>query len=101
MALPTESLDDLHPCGPWFMFMGESCADFGFFYVGNSSSSLAISNSNLAIADDSCGTEKPESKSNENDSPAVQTSKPSEPYFIVPPGFRPNTFFVGMEKYVL
>lgn len=24
--------------------------------------------------------------------------KPLEPYFIVPPGFRPNTFFVGMEK---
>ena len=25
-------------------------------------------------------------------------TRPSEPYFIVPPGFRPNTFFVGMEK---
>ena len=25
-------------------------------------------------------------------------AKPSEPYFIVPPGFRANTFFVGMEK---
>ena len=24
--------------------------------------------------------------------------KPTEPFFIVPPGFRPNTFFVGMEK---
>ena len=24
--------------------------------------------------------------------------KPSEPYFIVPPGFRANAFFVGMEK---
>lgn len=24
--------------------------------------------------------------------------KPTEPYFIVPPGFRPNTFFVGLEK---
>ncbi|KAL8995566.1 MAG: hypothetical protein Q9188_006778 [Gyalolechia gomerana] len=28
----------------------------------------------------------------------AQSSKPSEPYFIVPPGFRPNTFFVGMDK---
>lgn len=26
------------------------------------------------------------------------TTKPSEPYFIVPPGFRPNSFFVGMDK---
>ena len=25
-------------------------------------------------------------------------SKPAEPYFFVPPGFRPNTFFVGMDK---
>lgn len=30
----------------------------------------------------------------------IRRSKPSEPYFIVPPGFRPNTFFVGFEKYV-
>ncbi|KAL9611006.1 MAG: hypothetical protein Q9167_004320 [Letrouitia subvulpina] len=28
----------------------------------------------------------------------IQRSKPSEPYFIVPPGFRPNTFFVGFER---
>ena len=26
------------------------------------------------------------------------SSKSSEPYFVVPPGLRPNTFFVGMEK---
>ncbi|KAI4124450.1 MAG: hypothetical protein LQ347_005732 [Umbilicaria vellea] len=26
------------------------------------------------------------------------SSKLAEPYFIVPPGFRPNTFFVGMEN---
>lgn len=25
-------------------------------------------------------------------------TKPTEPYFIVPPGFRANTYFVGMEK---
>ena len=25
-------------------------------------------------------------------------AKPPEPFFIVPPGFRPNSFFVGMEK---
>ena len=25
-------------------------------------------------------------------------SKPAEPYFIVPPGFHSNTFFVGMDK---
>ncbi|MCJ1303934.1 hypothetical protein MMC08_006745, partial [Hypocenomyce scalaris] len=25
-------------------------------------------------------------------------SKLAEPYFIVPPGFRPNTFFVGMDR---
>ena len=25
-------------------------------------------------------------------------SKPAEPYFIVPPGFHNNTFFVGMDK---
>lgn len=25
-------------------------------------------------------------------------AKPTEPFFIVPPGFRANTFFVGMEK---
>ena len=26
------------------------------------------------------------------------TTKPSEPYYMVPPGFRPNSFFVGMDK---
>ncbi|KAL8896315.1 MAG: hypothetical protein Q9192_003160 [Flavoplaca navasiana] len=68
------------------------------FYVGNSSSSLAVSNPNLAIGNGSRATEKSELQSNENESPAVKPSKPSEPYFIVPPGFRPNTFFVGMDK---
>lgn len=28
----------------------------------------------------------------------VPPFKPAEPYFIVPPGFRANTYFVGMEK---
>ncbi|KAL8785752.1 MAG: hypothetical protein Q9195_008518 [Heterodermia aff. obscurata] len=28
----------------------------------------------------------------------IELAKPNEPFFIVPPGFRPNTFFVGMEK---
>ncbi len=40
---------------------------------------------------------QPESKDNATNTPA-SPSKPTEPYFIVPPGFRPNTFFVGMEK---
>ena len=71
------------------------------FYVGNSSSSLAVSNPNLAIGSGSLGTEKTKPDNNENDSAAVRPSKPTEPYFIVPPGFRPNTFFVGMEKYVV
>lgn len=26
------------------------------------------------------------------------SNKPLDPYFIVPPGFRPNTFFIGFEK---
>ncbi len=72
-----------------------------FLYVGNSSNSLAFSNSGLAIGDVNLGTEKSKLNANASDTPVVQTSKPSEPYFIVPPGFRPNTFFVGMEKYVL
>ncbi|KAI4272674.1 MAG: hypothetical protein LQ337_005132 [Flavoplaca oasis] len=86
MALPIESLNYPHL---YSNVIPDLC---------NSSSSLAISNSNLAFGNDSRGTEKSESKGHENDSPAVQPSKPSEPYFIVPPGFRPNTFFVGMEK---
>lgn len=69
------------------------------FYVGNSSSSLAVSNSSLAIGNVNLGTEKSDANTNASNSSAVQTSIPSEPYFIVPPGFRPNTFFVGMEKY--
>ena len=28
----------------------------------------------------------------------AESPKPSDAYFIVPPGFRPNSFFVGMEK---
>lgn len=40
---------------------------------------------------------QPESKDNATNIPASPT-QPIEPYFIVPPGFRPNTFFVGMEK---
>ncbi|KAL9040925.1 MAG: hypothetical protein Q9180_001608 [Flavoplaca navasiana] len=73
-------------------------AEAAELYSGNSSSSLAVSNPNLGIGNGSRATEKSELQNNENESPAVQPSKPSEPYFIVPPGFRPNTFFVGMEK---
>lgn len=68
------------------------------FYVGNSSSSLAVSNSSLAIGNVNLGTEKSNANTSAENNSAVQTSTPSEPYFIVPPGFRPNTFFVGMEK---
>ena len=42
-------------------------------------------------------TSQPVSKDNATSTPA-SPAKPTEPYFIVPPGFRPNTFFVGMEK---
>ncbi|KAL8844442.1 MAG: hypothetical protein Q9176_001352 [Flavoplaca citrina] len=73
-------------------------AEAAELYSGNSSSSLAVSNPNLAFGNGSLGTEKAKPDSNENDSAAVRPSKPTEPYFIVPPGFRPNTFFVGMEK---
>ena len=47
---------------------------------------------------------KPEMKDDATNTPELATStpelptKPSEPYFIVPPGFRANTFFVGMER---
>lgn len=57
-------------------------------YVGNSTinnSSRAPSRSNLKETADSI--ELP--------------PKPAEPYFIVPPGFRANTYFVGMEKELL
>ncbi|CAF9927161.1 hypothetical protein IMSHALPRED_007139 [Imshaugia aleurites] len=40
---------------------------------------------------------EPESTDHATNTPASPT-RPTEPYFIVPPGFRPNTFFVGMEK---
>ncbi|KAL8670680.1 MAG: hypothetical protein Q9168_004801, partial [Polycauliona sp. 1 TL-2023] len=65
---------------------------------GNSSSSLAVSNSSLAVGNANLGNENTKLDRNENDRTDLQTSKPTEPYFIVPPGFRPNTFFVGMEK---
>ena len=42
-------------------------------------------------------TLKLESRDNATSTP-TSPAKPAEPYFIVPPGFRPNTFFVGMEK---
>ncbi|KAL8858372.1 MAG: hypothetical protein Q9178_005053 [Gyalolechia marmorata] len=67
-------------------------------YSGNSSSNLAVSNSGLSIGDANLGAEKSKLNANASETLVVQTSKPSEPYFIVPPGFRPNTFFVGMEK---
>lgn len=58
-------------------------------FVGNSSSNLILNQSQTL------------SKLNPNHE-ATETlespPKPSEPYFIVPPGFRANTFFVGMEK---
>lgn len=40
---------------------------------------------------------RPDSEDHAIDNPA-SPAKPAEPYFVVPPGFRPNTFFVGMEK---
>ncbi|KAI4111453.1 MAG: hypothetical protein LQ339_000652 [Xanthoria mediterranea] len=73
-------------------------AEAAELYSGNSSSSLAVNSSSLAIGNVNLGTEKFDANTNASNSSAVQTSIPSEPYFIVPPGFRPNTFFVGMEK---
>ncbi|KAL8653022.1 MAG: hypothetical protein Q9226_004017 [Calogaya cf. arnoldii] len=73
-------------------------AEAAELYSGNSSSSLSVSNSSLAIGNVNLGADKSNANTNTSHSPAVQTSNPSEPYFIVPPGFRPNTFFVGMEK---
>ncbi|KAL8705748.1 MAG: hypothetical protein Q9201_001143 [Fulgogasparrea decipioides] len=55
----------------------------------NSTHTLAISNSKQSLSDTAPNISEP------------QPSRPSEPYFIVPPGFRPNTFFVGMDKELL
>ena len=59
-----------------------------FFFVGNSTTNLFIKPSPVLsdpnVAAGAVGIEVP--------------PKSAEPYFIVPPGFRANTFFVGMEK---
>ncbi|KAG8529142.1 uncharacterized protein KY384_005777 [Bacidia gigantensis] len=45
---------------------------------------------------------KTDVKDTATNTPASSNSpKPSDPYFIVPPGFRPNSFFVGMAKELL
>ena len=43
---------------------------------------------------------KSEMKDGATNTPASHI-KPTEPYFIVPPGFRKNTYFVGMDKELL
>ena len=55
-------------------------------HVGSSIRNLALSNS------------RPDMKDTATDTVELQPSLPSEPYFIVPPGFRPNSIFVGMDK---
>ncbi|KAL9026459.1 MAG: hypothetical protein Q9196_004878 [Gyalolechia fulgens] len=64
----------------------DSSTTLGDSSLGNSLMSLTGSNS------------KPDLRNTAAATPDSQPSKPSEPYFIVPPGFRPNTFFVGMDK---
>ena len=59
------------------------------FLVGKSSSNLANS---------SHTSPKPEMKDDATETAINHARKPSEPYFIVPPGFRANTFFVGRDK---
>ena len=61
--------------------------DFFRGSVGNSISDLR----------DSKLLHAPDSPTVNPDMPAPPT-KPAEPFFFVPPGFRPNTFFVGMDK---
>ena len=42
---------------------------------------------------------KPDFTDNATNTPSLVTPpKPPEAYFIVPPGFRPNTFFIGTER---
>ena len=58
------------------------------FSVGNSTADLSsIVNRNPSSPLGSTVLESP-----------PQQPERREPYFIVPPGFRPNTFFIGMEK---
>ena len=76
----------------WMAFFGilisSPMADF-LVYVGNSTSDLSLTKS--------VERPRPEPAKTTIDPPEYPP-KPSEPYFIVPPGFRSNTFFVGMEK---
>ena len=58
-------------------------------HVGNSSNNLLNS---------SHTSPKPNAQGDASNTATDSPSKTSEPYFIVPPGFRTNTFFVGMEK---
>lgn len=69
---------------PLFMIRG---ADLAFF----------VDTSQILPPKDSSNSPQFGSKDNTTNTPA-SFPRPTEPYFIVPPGFRPNTFFVGMEK---
>ncbi|KAL8751221.1 MAG: hypothetical protein Q9184_006133 [Pyrenodesmia sp. 2 TL-2023] len=63
--------------------------------------SVAVSNKNVSMSQSvniSLTDSKADISDTSNAAANPQASKPSEPYFIVPPGFRPNSFFVGMEK---
>ncbi|KAI4210417.1 MAG: hypothetical protein LQ351_006709 [Letrouitia transgressa] len=64
----------------------ESSSTLGSSSLGNSTTNLSLSQS------------QPEMKDTATETFDTRRSKPSEPYFIVPPGFRPNTFFVGFDK---
>ncbi|KAL8965493.1 MAG: hypothetical protein Q9183_003823 [Haloplaca sp. 2 TL-2023] len=64
----------------------EATSTFEGSSLGSSTQSLAINNSKSSL------------KANASETNDTRPSRPSEPYFIVPPGFRPNTFFIGMDK---
>ncbi|KAL8870209.1 MAG: hypothetical protein Q9174_003693 [Haloplaca sp. 1 TL-2023] len=66
----------------------EAASTFEGSSLGSSTQSLAINNSKSSL------------KASASETNDTRPSKPTEPYFIVPPGFRPNTFFIGMDKYV-
>ncbi|KAL8716956.1 MAG: hypothetical protein Q9225_005757 [Loekoesia sp. 1 TL-2023] len=77
----------------------DSSSTFEDSSLGREQKALPSSESQARFDEHFTGSStKPDIKDATTATSELQPSKPSEPYFIVPPGFRPNTFFVGMEK---
>jgi len=83
--------------------MGSWCSAFreSFthdFMVSLTDFGVYVDTSQILQPKDSSQAPRPDAPNVKDDASNTLPAKPTEPYFIVPPGFRKNTFFIGMDK---